>query len=122
MDEHLDLDAAAFRDGLDFLERKLTREDDADEAKLLQGEDAFEVVGDKLRGGVEREGWEVLAHEPGDAEILHDETVGAKLVENGELFDGGGHLLVVDERVERDVNLLVARRSRVGEQLAQLVG
>ena len=122
MDEDLDLDAAALGDGTDLIERELAREDDADEAEFLQGEDAFEVVGHELRGGVEREGGKVLPHKPGDAEILHDESVGAKLVENGELLDGGGQLLVFDERVEGDVDLLAAQRARVGEQLAELVG
>ena len=54
MDEHLYLHAAPLGDGLDVLERELAREDDAGEAKLLQGEDALEVVGDELSGGVER--------------------------------------------------------------------
>ena len=53
MDEHLYLDAAALGDGLYVLKRELTREDDAREAQLLEGEDAFQVVGDELRRGVE---------------------------------------------------------------------
>ena len=55
VDEHLYLHATSLGDGLDVLERELAREDDAGEAKLLQGEDALEVMGDELRGGVQRE-------------------------------------------------------------------
>ena len=118
MDEHLDLDAAAFCNGLDFLKRKFAREDDADESQLFQGEDTFEVVGHKLRRGMEREGGEVLSHKPSDAEILDNEAIGAEFVEDGELFDRCWQFRVVHERVEGDVDLLAAQHVRVGEQLA----
>ena len=89
MDKDLDLDAAALGDGTDLIERELAREDDADEAEFLQGEDAFEVVGHELRGGVEREGGKVLPHKPGDAEILEDlldlEDILAEHAANGQI-------------------------------------
>ena len=121
MDEHLDLYAATLRDGLYFLQRELAREDDADKPQLLHGENTFQVVGDELRGCVEREGRKILPREPSNAEILHDDTVRAKLVEDRQLLDGGRKLVVVHERVEGDVHLLAAGCARVCDQLSQLV-
>ena len=55
------------------------------------------------------------------SEILHDDTVRAKLVEDRQLLDGGWKLVVVHERVEGDVHLLAAGCARVCDQLSQLV-
>ena len=62
------------------------------------------------------------AREAGDAEILHDDAVRVQLVEDGKLLDGRWHLLVADERVERDIDLLAALGASAGEKVAQLVG
>ena len=119
MHEHLDLRAAPARNRANLLERKLAREHDAREAELLQGEDALEVVGHELRGGVEGQGREVRAHEARHAEVLHDEPVGTQLLEQGEALDGGGEVGVVDDRIEGHVDLAVPR-ARPGEEVAQL--
>ena len=68
---------------------------------------------------MEGKGGEVRADQPGNAEILHDEPVGAQLVEQGEAFDGGGEVGVVDDGVECHVDLVVAGM-RPGEEVAQL--
>ena len=45
---------------------------DTRKADILQREDAFEIVGDELRRGVERERREVATAKARDAEILDD--------------------------------------------------
>ena len=121
VDEHLDLAAAAARDGADVLDGEFAGEDDAREAEFPQREHAFEVVGDELRGGVEFEVGEVAAHETRHAEILHDEAVRAQFVEQGELPGGLRQLGVVEKRVERDVDFSTRTLPvRGGEQVAQL--
>ena len=79
--ERLYLDTAAFYDGRNLGEAQFPCQNDTGETDFAHREDAFEVVGHELRGCVECEGRKILPCEPGDAEILHDEPVGAQLVE-----------------------------------------
>ena len=96
--------AAALGDRRDLGERELAREDDAAEAEFLQREDAFEVVRDELGRGVKLQVREVLAHEPRDAEILHDDAVRTELLQPRQRLDGALDQVFVDERVEGDVD------------------
>ena len=73
MNEALELKAAAtLGDGGDFCKRQLACKNDARKADILQSEDAFEIVGNELRRGVEREPREMATAETRDAEILDD--------------------------------------------------
>ena len=73
MDEALEFKATAtLGDRRDFGKRQLSCKNDAREANILQREDAFEIVGDELGRGVEREPREMATAETRDAEILDD--------------------------------------------------
>ena len=105
MDEALELDvAAALGDEGDLVEREFARQHDAAEAEVSERQDAFEVVGDKLRRSVERQVGEVAAADSRDAEVLHDQRVGAERVETRQRVDGVVEGPLVDERVEGDVD------------------
>ena len=68
MDEALELKTAAtIGDRRDFGERQLSCKNDARKTDVLQREDAFEVMGDKLSRGVERERREVTTAKTRDA-------------------------------------------------------
>ena len=105
-----------------LLKRQLARQDDAAEAELLQREDAFEVVGDQLGGGVELELREMPAAEACHAEVLNDQRVGGDFGEQGERFRRRFKLSLVEKSVEGNVD--AARRVLcvgVGDKALQLV-
>ena len=108
MDEHLKLHvAAALRDGRNLLQRQFARENDAFEPEILHRQHAFEVVRDKLRRGVKLKVWEMLPADPRDADVLHDQRVGPRLVESRQLLDGALDVVFVNDRVEGHVDLFL---------------
>ena len=110
MDEALELKAAAtLGDGGDLRKRQLACKDDARKADILQSEDAFEIVGNELRRGVEREPREMATAETRDAEILDDERVRADFLKPREGLDRLLDVNLVYEGIERDVDLLALR-------------
>ena len=108
--------AAARGDRRHLREGQLAREDDAAEAAFLQREDALQVVGNELRRGVELQRGEVLAHELRDAEVLHDQPAGPDLRQPRQRLDRARELILVQQRVERDVDA-TPLRPRVGDQV-----
>jgi hypothetical protein len=104
VEEGLDFGGGLPGDGAEFGEGEFAGEGDAGEAEAGGGADAFEVVEGHLGGGVETEGGEVLAGEAGDAEVLHDDGVGAAFGAKGEGADEIGEFSVADEGVEGDVD------------------
>ena len=110
VDEALELQAAApLRDRRDLRGAQFAGEHDPREAELLQREHAFEVVRDELGRRVQLEVREIRAAEPRDAEVLHDERRGTHRVERGKLAERLGDVRLVDDRVERDVDLPALR-------------
>ena len=105
MDEALERDvAAALGDEGDLVEREFARQHDAPEPEVTERQDAFEIVGDELRRRVELQAGEVAPADPREAEVLHDQRVGAELVETRQQVDGVVERPFVDERVEGDVD------------------
>ena len=122
MDEDLDLRPAEPDDFRHFVQRAFARQHDAGEALLAQFAHALDAVRRQLRRGVQRERREVAAHEPRHAEVLHDEGVGAELLERVERVEQRPALALVHERVDRDVDAAGARqRAREREQGAEAV-
>ena len=122
MDEALELEsAAALDDGRDLLDAELAREDDAREAKLLERQDALEVVRDELGRGVDLEVREIRAAEAGDAEVLHDERARTDRIQLRELPHGLLDVVLVDHRVERDIDPLAAP-ARHAHEVLQVLG
>ena len=110
MDEALELKAAAtLGDGGDFRKRQLACKDDARKANVLQRKDTFEIVGDELGRGVKRERREMATAKARNAEILNDERVRADFLKPRERLDCLLDVNFVDERIERDVDLLPLR-------------
>ena len=110
MDEALELKAAAtLGDGGDFRKRQLACENDARKADVLQRDDTFEIVGDELRRGMKRERREMATAKARNAEILNNERIRADFLKPRERLDGLLDVNFVDERIERDVDLLPLR-------------
>ena len=120
MYEHLDLDAAAARYRGNLGEAEFARKDHAAEAELPQREDPLQVMGDELRGRMQREIREMAAAEPRYAQVLDDDGVGTKLVELRKRADRPLHGRLVEERVERNVDL-AAVRTRHAKKLVELL-
>ena len=81
MDEHLGLDARFARDLLDLLARAFAAEHDAGKADVTRLSCPVERVDGHLRGGVKGEIRRVRMDEPRETQILHDERVRARLIQ-----------------------------------------
>ena len=110
MDENLEFDvAAALRDGGDLLDGEFTREDNTREAKLPERENAFEIVRDKLGRGMKLKAREMIVNELRDAEVLHDHAIRADVLQPRQRLDRRIEAVLVEQRVEGDINLLRTR-------------
>ena len=110
MDEALEFKTTAtLGDRRDFGKRQLACENDARKADVLQREDTFKIVGDELRRGMKRERREMATTKACNAEILYNERVRADFLKPRERLDGLLDVNFVDERIERDVDLLPLR-------------
>ena len=86
---------------------------------VFERKHTLEVVRDKLSGGVKLQRREVLAADACDAEILHNQCIGADPVQRGNGTDRVFKLAFVEKRVERDVDAARRRlRTGVGNQIS----
>lgn len=116
MDETLKFKVTAtLGDRGDFRKRQLACEYDARKANVLQRKDTFEIVGDELGRGVERESREMATAKARNAEILNYERVRADFLKPRERLDCLLDVNFVDERIERDVDLLALRMREADE-------
>ena len=106
--EDLRLHGAVLRDEADLLEAQLARQYDALHAELGRGLHAREVVDAHLRARVQRDVRQGAADHRGEAQILQDQPVHADGVGQAGRLQRGVHLPVVDEGVERQVDLAAA--------------
>lgn len=121
MQEGLDLHARHRRRFADLLQRQLAGQGDAGEAQVAQRLDPGAAVGGELGAGVELELGEVPAGDPGHAQVLDDDRVGAQVRERAQGLDQPVELLVQHQRVhghEHAPDRL--ERAREPEQLVQL--
>ena len=103
--EVLDLDARACTEEREFGERHLAPHDNACNAVLLEFFNRVLIVRIHHDGRVQGYGNAHFVHEFEHGKVLHEDRVGANLVEIGEVFAQRGQFLVADEIVERDVEL-----------------
>ena len=108
MDEHLGLDACLARDLLDLLARAFAAEHDAGKADVARLSCPVERVDGHLRGGVQGEIRRVRMDEPRETQILHDERVRARLIQELRVLERVVQLAVSHEDVQRDVALYVS--------------
>ena len=108
MDEDFELAIGRLADGADFGEREFARQRDAADAEALREADAIGAGDAHLRAAVDFEiGRDLLRHAH-DADILHDDGVGAGLGDVGERARRFVQFVVEDERVESDEALHAA--------------
>ena len=106
MDEDFELDGRMRGgDGLEFGERGLAFEDHAFYADLVCDRQPGGVVDAGLRGCVDGQAREIVAEHGDDSEVLHDDGVRMHAVEFGEHLRGFRDLALLDERVQRHVEL-----------------
>ena len=108
VDEHLGLDACLARDLLDLLARAFAAEHDAGKADVARLSCPVERVDGHLRGGVQGEIRRVRMDEPRETQILHDERVRARLIQELRVLERVVQLAVSHEDVQRDVALYVS--------------
>ena len=121
VDEHLGLDARLLGDQAHLVPRALTAEHHARKAEVARLARAVERVYGHLGRGVQREIRRVRMQQPRKAQILHDQRVRARLIEEFRIPHRVVQLAVAREDVERDVGLDPARPA-VGDGLRHLIG
>ena len=101
--EHLEVEAVWVERG-DLVEGQLAGEDGALEAKLGQQGELGARVGVELRARVQREVGVAHAHLGREAKVGHDERVEAGLVRSGQRRERRLDLVVLEQRVEGEVD------------------
>ncbi len=105
MDEDFEVSFGLRPDGGDVVEGELAGQDDAGRAKRRCELDRRGVGARHLRRGVNGEAGGDRLDEPGDAEVLDDDRIDARLGAEADGRFDARELVVEDERVERDVAL-----------------
>ena len=108
VDEGLELEPARLERG-DLGETELARQDGAREAEPPQRLQLRRAVRVQLRAGVERQVRILLAHARGEAEVGDDERVEAGEVRRLQRRQRRLHLVVLEQRVERQVRARVVQ-------------
>ena len=119
MHKHLDLATAALYDGTDILNRKFASEHYTRKTKFLEGKHPFEIVRNELRGGVNRQGWEMLTYDTRHTDILNNEGVRRDLLKYGESFYGVLEFCIGKQCIESNIHL-APLSSGVGHQFGKL--
>ena len=119
--EVLDLNARACTKERKLGERHLASDDNACNAVLLEFLNRVLVVRVHHDGGVQGDGNAHLVDALKHGEVLHEDRVGADLVEIGKVVAQCGQLLVADKVVERDIELDIVRVCVVDGRLQALV-
>jgi len=107
----------------DLLEREFPGQNDTGEAEFTEGAGPCGVMNGHLRAGVQNKAREMVADQAGDAEILHDHTVGSEVVERVKNLDELRQLGVFNQRVDRHIDPFARREgSGISQQDTQAVG
>ena len=118
MHEHLQLNAAIFPDGRDFLKRQFSGEYHAPNAHFLRRGRAQAVMQRHLRTGMEPELREKPAAYPDDPQVLHDNAVDADLLKLVKEMDGLFKLALLNKNIKRYVNFSF-KAVRMGDKIGQ---
>ena len=120
VDEHLSLHARLTGNQAHLVARALAAEHHAGKADVTRLARAVQRVDGHLRGGMQRKIRRVRMDQPRKPEVLHDQRVRARLVQEFRVPQRRVQLAVAREDVERDVGLDPARPA-VGNGLRHLV-
>ena len=98
----------AASDFLNLLDRTFPRQHDEIAAQLAGKLHASRARHRHLRRGVNREVRREASDEPADAHVLHDGCIDSRRNDGAKILFSLNHLILEDERVERDVTLHAA--------------
>ena len=102
VDERFELEAVGL-ERADLGEAQLAGEDRPGEAEAIESGELSRRVGVELRAGVQRQTGVALAHESGEAQVGDDERVHAGEVRRFQRLQRRLDLVVLEQRVEREV-------------------
>jgi len=105
VDEHLEFEFRRLAHRGDLFHGHLPLEHHPADAEFFGDFEPGRVVETHLGRGVELEFREIFARHPDDPEILHQQCVGAHLLQRGQCFGHFRKFLFLDQRVERDIDL-----------------
>ena len=122
MYENLRLDGSVLGDIADLVEIQLTRQHRPRQAELRRRLHAREIVYRHLGARVQGDVRQILADGRDEAQILDDDAVGPDLGDEPGCLKRGFDLAVVDQGIERDVDLAAADAAIAHRALKVLVG
>ena len=118
MGEHFDFDIAFRADFANLRQRHFPRQNHAGKSQILQRLNARQIMDGHLRAGMKRKPRRDLPRQPRNAEILHQDSVRPRVLQEAQIIGKTGKLRIVHRGIHRDMHSNAAKM-RIPDRLPQ---